>query len=129
MNTTTDDTRTRCAFYLRTPATETTHTYTRIWLSSQGGHGYLATTQPPAIGDQIFLYDRGGTERGPRGEFRVVARSWNHASYGSTYWPVLNDRPVVGARLDIIVEPAQGLMQDEEPGVDNDEPGPGGGTQ
>jgi hypothetical protein len=116
-----DDTRTRCVFYVRTPATETTHTYTRIWLSSRDCDGYLTTTQPPAIGDQIFLYDHGGTGNGPRGEFRVVARSWRHASYGSTYWPYTDDRPTVGASLDIVVVPAKSLMHDQETSSDDED--------
>lgn len=107
-----------CEFHERTRASDSTSRYTRIWISNPDGDGVLCTPFPPAIGDTIFLYDRGGTETGPRGRFRVVARDWFHASYGSTYWPVLEQHPKQGPRLSIVVVKDDGPFHDQEPDDD-----------
>jgi hypothetical protein len=103
-----------CVFHERVPASDTTSHYRRIWLANPDGDGVLRTPHPPAVGDTIFLFDRGGTETGPRGQFRVVERGWDHASYGSTYWPVLMADPTQGPRLTVIVVADEGPFRDQE---------------
>lgn len=111
-----DDARAQCEFHVRTKATDApTWHYARMWLEGPTGGGYLCTEHPPAVGDTIRLYDR-LTKSG--GVFRVVERSWNHASYGSTYWPHAEDRPRVGPLLEIVVEQAEGLFRGEAPEVE-----------
>lgn len=103
-----------CTFHERVPAGGSTFHYRRVWLSNRDGDGVLRTPFPPAVGDTIFLYDRGGTETGPRGCFRVVERDWGHTSYGSTYWPVLDKHPAQGPRLTLIVVAAEGPFRNQE---------------
>jgi len=50
---------------------------------------------PPTVGDWIIIGS---------GSFRVIDRQWMCSGYGSTYWPTLEDRPVVPHRLTLILE-------------------------
>jgi hypothetical protein len=109
-----------CIFNVRTKVTEApTYRYDRVYLASPRGDGYLRTPHPPQTGDQIWLYDQ--RDNGPRGEFRVIARSWRHSSWGSTNWPILDDHATEPAHLDILAEACGGIFADEEPDAE-DEP-------
>jgi hypothetical protein len=110
-----------CHFYVRTPAGDGQFTYEPITLDSASGDGRLRTAHPPLPGDLILLSDS-HSKKG--GIFRVLERCWYHASYLSTYWPVLEPLPVEGPGMDIIVEPAEGLFRDEAPSADEDDEDP-----
>lgn len=102
----------RCHFYIRTRADggwRYTSVHTGLNATSES---HLATTHPPAVGDQITLYDP-ITKAG--GVYRVLERAWSHAEYGSADWPYLQAMPQAGPSLEIIVEPARGLFRDEAP--------------
>jgi hypothetical protein len=103
-----------CIFSVRAKvANAPTYRYDRVYLSNPRGDGYLHTPHPPRIGDQIYLYDQ--RDNGPRGEFRVLARSWRHSSWGSANWPILDAHATEPAHLDILVECCDGVFADEEP--------------
>jgi hypothetical protein len=109
-----------CVFNVRTEVTDApTYRYDQIVVSGPRGDGYLQTPHPPQIGDQIYLYDQRGN--GPRGEFRVIARSWHHASWGSANWPILDAHATEPSRLDVLLEPCDGIFADEEPDGEDDD--------
>jgi hypothetical protein len=106
----TDDVR--CNFYRRTPADVGLYTYDPINHSAHRGDSYLHTPHPPLIGDLIALYD---PHTKKSGVYKIIARAWNHSSWGSTNWPHGEPRPKVGPLLDLIVETAPGPFHDEAP--------------
>jgi hypothetical protein len=99
-----------CCFFIRTPADGDQFYYDPVNVGSWHGDGNLHTPYPPDVGDLIHLWD---TFKKQGGTYKVLAREWLHSSYGSTYWPVLEQQPTVGPRLDLIVEPAEGVFQDQ----------------
>lgn len=114
-----DPNRVRCSFYVRTPSEKHPgmFDYTPISLNNPRGDGDLHTYHPPAVGDTISLHDISGNARG---KHRVIARDWMHASYGSTYWPLLDAVPTHGPALYVLVEPAEDFFRDQAP-TDEDE--------
>lgn len=98
-----------CSFYIRM-AVDGGYRYEPVSIASPQGDGALRTEHAPAIGDRIHLWD---STRNSGGEYVVLARSWLHSSYGSTNWPYAERNPHTGPRLDIIVEPASGVFEDE----------------
>lgn len=100
----------RCIFAERT-AVDGGFRYDRISIANRDGDGYLRTPMPPVVGDLIHLRDI--SEDGPRGMFVVVARQWSYSSWGSTDWPYGEAESKQGPMLDIIVERAEGVYQDE----------------
>ena len=107
-----------CRFYIKTPAGDGQFTYESVELGSSQHDGRLRTTRPPLPGDLIFLWDG---LKGEGGQFRVIERSWRHASWGSTYWPYIEMLPTEGPSVDVIVEADEGPFRDEAPVPDKDE--------
>lgn len=109
-----DPDRVRCSFQVRTPSEKHPgkFDYTYISLNHPSGDANLHTLHPPAIGDLICLHDIAG---GPSGRFKVIAREWSHASYGSTNWPLLDSHPTHGPTLYVLVEPSDDFYQDMAP--------------
>lgn len=78
----------------------------------------LILEHPPAVGDLIWLSgviyqtDEEGEEEREEvdGCWRVLARSWSPAVYGSRSWPALTGRQTDAVSLDLMVEPAEGLF-------------------
>ncbi|GGX51428.1 hypothetical protein [Streptomyces noursei] len=103
---------TRCQFQARTPAGAGMFRYTVLNINNPYNDGYLRTAHPPACGDHIFLRDASANSGG---NYRVVGRSWLHASYGSANWPRGETVPATGPLLSLVVEPADGLLVDEAP--------------
>lgn len=109
-----------CLFSIRTQVTDApTYRYDVIDIRSPRGNGKLQTPHPPQIGDQIYLYDQ--RDNGPRGEFRVIARSWHHSSWGSANWPILDAYATEPPRLDVLLERCDGIFGNEEPGSEDDD--------
>ncbi|GAB3211315.1 hypothetical protein [Nocardia tengchongensis] len=106
----------KCWFYVRHPSTKHpgTYRYQRISLKNPMGanEGGLLTMHPPAMGDTLFLADEFS---GDAGQYRVIARGWSHNQYGSYNWPLGESYPKEPTTLQVLVEPAEGLFQDEEP--------------
>lgn len=102
--------RVRCHFYLRERVKDGQFFYSSVLLQGPKGDGCLHTFHPPAVGDLIYLWDK--LQKGP-GSVRVLARSWLHASWGSTHWPHGAAFPTDVPLLDIIVEREDGPFVDE----------------
>lgn len=105
----------RVGFMIRYPAGDGKWWFRPVYLPAPADSS-MPMAYPPAPGDLISLYDdRDGENHQPEGGpvFRVVARMWNHAAYGSGSWPYGRPEPVEGPLLDIIAEPAPGLYADE----------------
>lgn len=104
----------RVKFAVRYPTKDNRWRYETVDIPAYEGAVFVPMEHPPAVGDLISLWSRqGNMEGGP--VFRVIERMWNHATYGSTNWPVAEQMPIVGPILDIIVEPADGLYRNEAP--------------
>jgi hypothetical protein len=116
-----DPTRVRCSFYVRTPSDKHPgmFDYTDIVLNHPTGDGNLHVLHPPAVGDIIPLTD---VTKKFSGRFKVLAREWGHASYGSTYWPLLDAHPTHGPMLYLLVEPSEDFFHNQAPRDDDDEP-------
>lgn len=100
----------RCTFYIRTPAPlPGEYYYERVDLATRH-NGELHTPHPPDVGDLIHLWDT-VTNRG--GTHKVIARRWLHSAYQSANWPAEAAEPLVGAVLEVIVEPADGPFRDQ----------------
>lgn len=76
----------------------------------------LELDEPPVVGDLIGL---SGDTTDPddeehsvevHGTWRVVARQWVPAGYGSVVWPLGADRPAEPTWLDLMLEPAEGMF-------------------
>lgn len=106
-----DPNRVRCCFYVRTPSEKHPgrFDYTVMSLNHPTGDANLYTLHPPVVGDLICLHDIAG---GPSGRFKVLAREWSHASYGSTNWPLLDTHPTHGPTLYVLVEPSEDFFRD-----------------
>lgn len=101
-----------CRFYIRAAAGDDQFRYESIHCSCSRFDGRIPTPHPPLPGDLISLWD--SLEK-KGGMFRVIERSWHHASYGSVNWPYTENLPVEGPGMDIIVEPAEGVFRNEVP--------------
>lgn len=106
--------RVRCSFHVRTPSEKHPgmFDYTEIALNHPTGDANLHTHHPPMVGDLICLHDVRGE---PSGRFKVLAREWGHASYGSTYWPLLDAHPTHGPTLYVLVEPSDDFFEHMAP--------------
>lgn len=109
----TDPDRVRCSFRVRTPSEKHPgmFDYMVMSLNNPSGDGDLHTLYPPAVGDLITLHSIGG----PSGRFKVLAREWGHASYGSDYWPLLDAHPTHGPMLVVLVELSEDFFRDQAP--------------
>src|ERR1700756_1238119 len=81
-----------------------------------GGNGYLVLDEPPLVGDLIALAGQTpnlADEDGPlveaAGVWRVLARCWNPANFGSQAWPIGNREPSP-VWLDVMLEPAESIF-------------------
>jgi hypothetical protein len=92
--------------------------YTAIALNHPSGDGNLHTLHPPVVGDLICLHD---VTKKFSGRFKVLAREWGYASYGSDYWPILDAHATHGTMLYVLVEPSDDFFVDLAP---DDEPEP-----
>lgn len=76
--------------------------------------GGLILDHPPAVGDLIWLsgisYRTDDEGEDVSGCWRVLARSWSPAVYGSQAWPAGTERETGPVWLDLMVEPAEGLL-------------------
>lgn len=71
----------------------------------------------PAVGDLVWVHD---DEHG-QGPYRVIDREWSQPAYGSQVWPLTDPQPRYIA-LRCVVERAEGLIQDEAPYEEDEEP-------
>jgi hypothetical protein len=99
-----------CSFYIRTPAQNGQFYYDHVNVSSPHGDGKLHTPDTPQVGDVIHLWD---FVKKKGGMYEVIARQWLHSSYGSTNWPVLEQQPIVGTALELVVVPAEGILRNQ----------------
>ena len=94
-----------------------------LWISNNGG-GWLTLDEPPLVGDLIFLSGQTtdpADESGERtiqviGTWRVLARSWGPATFGSPAWQT-GDRQPAPVWLDVMVERAEGIFDNSHYGV------------
>lgn len=103
-----------CNFAVRRPAAGGGAHYEPLYFQTWHGNTFLPLTHPPVVGDLIVLqpdpspaYETGDLF------FRVIERMWTPTQYGSMSWKYGTPMPAEGPALDIIVEPADGLYQDE----------------
>lgn len=115
-----DPIRVRCSFHVRAPSGKHPgmFEYTAIALIHPSGDGDLHTLYPPVVGDLICLHD---VTKKFSGRYKVLAREWSYASYGSHDWPLLNAHPTHGPTLHVLVELSDDFFLDMAPG---DEPDP-----
>ena len=104
----------RCTFYIR-EIQEGAFCYQKVMLAHPDGYFGYPLISPPIVGDLVWLHDRVAKVFG---YFLVVQRSWAVADYGATEWPSGEDRPRMGPKLDIVLEPAPGGPFPDEPPPD-----------
>lgn len=108
-----------CRFYLRTPV-DGGHRYDMLSLKNAGREGgNLVTPYPPLTGDTLMLH----VDDDRSGEYRVVARQWNHVAYGSAAWRTDATRPSTGPTLFVVVEPDAGMFHDQITDHDDEDGG------
>lgn len=109
-----DPNRIRCSFHVRTPSVKHPgmFDYTAIALNHPSGDGNLHTLYPPVVGDLICLFD---VTKKFSGRFKVLAREWGYASYGSYDWPLLAAHPTHGPTLYVLVESSDDFYLDLAP--------------
>ncbi|MFJ9370942.1 hypothetical protein ACIRRA_41930 [Nocardia sp. NPDC101769] len=71
------------------------------------------------MGDTLFLYDSEIPDLA--GTFRVIGRDWIYTQYGSASWPFGEPEPKKPSVLQVLLEPADEFLHNEEPADDEDE--------
>jgi hypothetical protein len=100
--------------------------YTAISLNHPIGDGNLHVLHPPVVGDLICLHD---VTKRFSGRFKVLAREWGYASYGSDHWPILDAHPTHGPMLYVLVEPSADFFDDQAPSDDSEDDEPADETE
>jgi hypothetical protein len=102
-----------CHFYLRRSQPNGGRpVYEPLRIDGWEQSGALTTWHAPQRWDLIYLKVRNSALDGV---YRVLERSWRQPAYGSVYWPHDKQMPTTGPALDLIVEAADGLFDDEAP--------------
>jgi len=106
----------RCCFYILNP--DNPYDSHSLWPKTPGGSG-LVLEHPPAVGDTISLSGETADPDDPEGErlvtvhgeWRVLARRWGPAAYGSVAWSwgsgAAQPEPVI---LDLMIERTEGMF-------------------
>lgn len=110
----------RCLFYILNP--DNPHDSRSLWPKTPGGSG-LVLDHPPAVGDTIVLSGEMADPDDPEGErlvavhgaWRVLARQWMPAAYGSVTWSwgseATQPEPVT---LDLMLERTDGMFAESQ---------------
>lgn len=101
----------RCHFYVRTQVNlGSGYRYHSIAVREPAGAGPVLLAEALAMGDLVSLRDENTQVVG---SYRVIERSWLHASYGSYDWPYNAPMATTPPMLDLIVVEAEGVFRNE----------------